>query len=88
MAYLIESIAQELGMEFVVDVDNGLVSYKFLVDATPAGATKKVSVKISEHNDVHEAIAWLNGYLYALEGHEIGKMRIASDPRPKRLTRE
>ena len=55
MAYLIESIAQELGMEFVVAVDNGLVSYKFLVDATPAGATKKVSVKISEHNDVHEA---------------------------------
>ena len=75
-------------MLFEVDVDDGVVTYQFLIDTTPESATMESAFKVSEHDDIHEAIAWLNGYVYALEGHEIGKPRIASDPRPKRPTQE
>ena len=84
MEYHIGSIAQEFGMRFEVSVGDGEVTYQFLIDRTPEGATMERFFKVSEHYNVHEAIAWLNGYVYALEGHSIGKPRIAGDPRPKR----
>ena len=88
VAYDIGAIAQELGMNFAVHVDDGAVTYQFLIYATPPHATMERFFKVSEHTNVYEARAWLDGYVYALEGHSIGKPRIASDPRPKRPTRE
>ena len=79
------SIAKAYGMVFEVDVDDGhATSYQFLIALPPnEGSRMERSFKVSEHDNIHEAIAWLNGYVYALEGHAIGKPRIIGDPRPE-----